>query len=65
MNSPDTIRVLSVRDYFLLQEGIATVINDQADMRLIARASDGTEAIRLYRQEFPTARARDQRIETQ
>ncbi len=62
MNSPDGIRVLSVDDHFLLQQGIATVINDQPDMHLVAQASNGTEAIRLYRDHRPDITLMDLRL---
>ena len=47
------IRVLSVDHHPLLHEGIASVINHQPDMTLVAQASGGREAIRLYREHRP------------
>ena len=49
------IRILAVDDHPLLREGIAALVNAEADMELIAEASDGEEAVekfRLYRPEI-------------
>jgi two-component system, NarL family, response regulator len=49
---PDTIRILAVDDHPLLRKGIAALVNAEPDMKLVAEASNGEEAIesfRLYR----------------
>jgi DNA-binding NarL/FixJ family response regulator len=54
MNSPsDLIRLLTVDDHPLLRSGIATLVNAEPDMKLIAEASNGREAIELYRLHRP------------
>ena len=40
-------------DHPLLREGLAAVIATQSDMRLIAEASDGKEALALFEQHRP------------
>lgn len=52
-NSPDQIRVLSVDDHVLIREGIAALIANQKDMRLVAEASNGGEAIAQFRSHRP------------
>jgi DNA-binding NarL/FixJ family response regulator len=43
------IRVLTVDDDPLLREGIATLLAAQSDMKLVAEAANGREAIEQYR----------------
>jgi len=47
------IRVLAVDDHALLREGIATLVNAEADMRLVAEASNGQDAIEQFRAHRP------------
>jgi DNA-binding NarL/FixJ family response regulator len=51
--APDTIRVLSVDDHPLLREGIAALLANQKDIKLIAEASTGKEAIAQFRSHHP------------
>ncbi len=49
---PDLILILTVDDHPLLRKGIAALVNTEPDMKLIAEASNGQEALekfRLYR----------------
>ena len=50
---PDLIRILTVDDHPLLRKGIATLVNAEADMKLVAEASTGREALDLYRLHGP------------
>src|SRR5258705_5367070 len=47
------IGVLSVDDHPLLREGIAALVNAESDMKLIAEASNGQEAIEKFRLHRP------------
>ena len=47
--SAEPIRVLAVDDHPLLREGIGTLLAAQPDIKLVAEASNGREAIEQYR----------------
>jgi DNA-binding NarL/FixJ family response regulator len=47
------IRVLAVDDHALLRDGIAALIGNQLDMELVGEASNGREAVELFRQHQP------------
>jgi DNA-binding NarL/FixJ family response regulator len=50
---PSQIRILAVDDHPLLLQGIAGLVGDQSDMRLVAEASNGREAIQQFRAHRP------------
>ena len=62
MNQESRIRVLSVDDHPLLQEGLALVINSQPDMILAAQAKSGDEAIKKHREFLPDVTLMDLRL---
>jgi DNA-binding NarL/FixJ family response regulator len=48
-----SIRIMTADDHPLLRQGIAAIINTQPDMKLIAEACDGEEAIAQFRRHRP------------
>jgi DNA-binding NarL/FixJ family response regulator len=52
-NEPTAIRVLAADDHALLRQGIASLVNAQADMELVAQAATGHEALKQFRQHLP------------
>jgi DNA-binding NarL/FixJ family response regulator len=50
---PSLIRILTVDDHPLLRKGIAALVNTEPDMKLVAEASDGQEAIEKFRLHRP------------
>lgn len=53
MSTESSIRILLVDDHPLLREGVASVVERQPDMQLIAEATDGEQAVEQYRLSQP------------
>jgi DNA-binding NarL/FixJ family response regulator len=62
MSEAIKIRVFSVDDHPLMHEGLATVIKNQADMLLVAEASNGREAVQRFRENRPDVTLMDLRL---
>jgi len=52
-STPKLIRILTVDDHPLLRKGIAALVNAEPDMKLVAEASNGQEAIESFRVHRP------------
>jgi DNA-binding NarL/FixJ family response regulator len=50
---PKPIRILTVDDHPLLREGIAALVASQSDMKVIGEASNGIEALEMFRKHRP------------
>jgi DNA-binding NarL/FixJ family response regulator len=58
------IGVLTVDDHPLLREGIATLVNAESDMKLVAEATNGQEAIEKFRLHRPDVTLMDLQMPT-
>jgi DNA-binding NarL/FixJ family response regulator len=61
-NSHPPIRVLCVDDHALVRKGIASILANEADMRLVAEAENGRDAIDLFRAHHPDVTLMDLRM---
>ena len=53
MNHRSSVRVLVVDDYPLVREGLSALLSNQGNIRVIAEAASGLEAITLFRKHRP------------
>lgn len=58
----EAIRILTVDDHQLLREGIAAVLEAPEDMTLVAQASNGQEAVEMFRRLRPDVTLMDLRM---
>jgi DNA-binding NarL/FixJ family response regulator len=61
-NLPNPIRILIVDDHPLLREGVGSLVEKQADMLIVAEASNGKEALQLFQQHLPDITLMDLRL---
>jgi DNA-binding NarL/FixJ family response regulator len=47
--APNLIRILTVDDHPILRKGLAALVNSEPDLKLVAEASNGKEAIEAFR----------------
>ena len=62
MTTASAIKVMTVDDHPLVRVGIATVVNQQPDMKIVAEAESGPRALELYRQHRPDVVLMDLRL---
>jgi two-component system, NarL family, response regulator len=56
------IRVLLADDHTIVRKGVAQILSEQPDIRVVAQASDGNSAIEMYRRERPDVALLDLRM---
>ena len=62
MSQSATIRVLIADDHSIVRQGLATIVNRDPEMTVIAQAEDGQQAIELFRQHQPDVTLMDLRM---
>ena len=61
MGTP-TIRVMCVEDHRIVREGLALIINQEPDMKMVGSCSTGDEALELYKTLRPDVTLMDLRL---
>jgi two-component system NarL family response regulator len=56
------IRILIAEDHLIARAGISTIVNAQPDMTVAAEATNGEQALQLYRQHLPDVTLMDIRM---
>ena len=58
----DPIRILVAEDHLVARVGVSTIVNMQPDMTVVAEASNGQQAVELYRKHLPDVTLLDLRM---
>jgi DNA-binding NarL/FixJ family response regulator len=58
----EPIRILVAEDHLVARVGVSTIVNMQADMTVVAEASNGVQAVEQYRQHRPDIALLDLRM---
>src|SRR5215208_2832838 len=59
-----SIRIMCVDDHRIVRDGLELIVGTQDDMEMVASASDGAEAVDLYRRFRPDITLMDLRLRT-
>jgi DNA-binding NarL/FixJ family response regulator len=58
----DKIRILVAEDHLVARVGVSTIVNMQSDMTVVAEASNGQQAVELFRKHRPDVTLLDLRM---
>ena len=59
---PSVIRILLADDHVVVRDGLAAIINQEKDMRVVAEAGEGKEAVELWKKHRPDITLMDLRM---
>ncbi len=65
MQTLSSIRILSVDDHDIVRKGIAAILSTESDLSLVAEASSGAEAVKLFERHRPDVTLMDLRLPDQ
>ena len=58
----DPIRILVAEDHLVARVGVTTIVNMQSDMQVVAEASNGQQAVDMFRKHLPDVTLLDLRM---
>jgi len=62
LKKPEQIQIMLVDDHPAFRKGMAALIESEPDMKIVAEAADGREAVEVYRQKQPDVVLMDLRL---
>jgi DNA-binding NarL/FixJ family response regulator len=62
MKKEAKIRILVADDHYVVRMGVTAIINNEADMEVVAEAANGAQAVELFRQHRPDLVLLDSRM---
>src|ERR1700689_4635824 len=62
MTTEHPIRILIAEDHLIARVGVKTIINAQPDMKVVAEAANGLQAVELFRKHRPDVSLMDVRM---
>jgi DNA-binding NarL/FixJ family response regulator len=62
MTAPGTLRILVADDHFIVRSGLVALIDSEPDMKVVAQATDGAQAIEAYARHHPDVALVDLRM---
>ncbi|MEG4318379.1 MULTISPECIES: response regulator transcription factor [unclassified Microcoleus] len=61
-NESNIIRVLIADDHYIVRQGLVALLENESDMKVVAQASNGEEAVTMFRQHQPDVALMDLRM---
>ncbi len=62
INQSNIIRVLIADDHYIVRQGLVALLNHESDVKVVAQASNGQEAVTMFRQHQPDVTLMDMRM---
>lgn len=62
MTTPSPLRILVADDHFVVRSGLVALIDSEPGLKVVAQATDGAQAVALYREHRPEVAILDMRM---